>query len=485
VRSLTPRPGSAEPPRQSAPAAAPEAARPQAAPPWRLPPGAELWRPSGPAMRSPALRSDEAPAPVWRSSRPLRRRQGAGLAPAPEAPAPGAASSPEAAAPHGLEAAVPPGPQRRVGAGQPRADRSAEWGGLRAPGEAELATGLRAPARPAAPLAAPLAERVPGAPAEAEAEAPMVVAEPPAPGLRLRLRRLRRAPSRPRDPAPSRMAYRLHRLWLTPLVRGVVRVGGPVALVVLAVAGLLSDADRRAALAGVWTELRSGIEERPEFQVSGVDILGASAPVRAALAALAPQEFPVSSFRLDLDGLRAEVEALDAVARAELRVRADAVLELRIEERVPVAIWRTDDGLKLIDAEGRRVARLLAREARADLPLLAGLGADAEVAEARALAAAAAPLGDEVVGFVRMGERRWDVVLSGDRRILLPGQGALSALERVLALDQAQDLLARDVAVVDMRLPGRPTVRLSGAAVEELRRVRATAPAGRSGGPTR
>ena len=44
-----------------------------------------------------------------------------------------------------------------------------------------------------------------------------------------------------------------------------------------------------------------------------------------------------------------------------------------------------------------------------------------------------------------MGERRWDVVLDRDQRILLPETGPVPALERVIALDKAEHLLDRDI----------------------------------------
>jgi cell division protein FtsQ len=79
------------------------------------------------------------------------------------------------------------------------------------------------------------------------------------------------------------------------------------------------------------------------------------------------------------------------------------------------------------------------------------------VAEALALFAAAGPLGDRVRGLVRVGERRWDVVLDRDQRILLPETGAVQALEQVLALDAARTCSTATSCVVDMRLPaGRP-----------------------------
>jgi cell division protein FtsQ len=66
------------------------------------------------------------------------------------------------------------------------------------------------------------------------------------------------------------------------------------------------------------------------------------------------------------------------------------------------------------------------------------------------------------------------VVLDRDQRILLPAQGAVAAFERALALDSAQDLLSRDIAVVDLRNPHRTTLRLTPDAAAELARIRQT-----------
>ena len=283
----------------------------------------------------------------------------------------------------------------------------------------------------------------------------------------------RRRGRQPRDPAPSRLAYRLHRLWLTPLFRAVFTVGVPAYAVVLGAGLFLADEDRRAGLASGLAELRTTIEDRPEFMVTDIRIEGASAAVRAGLAAVGPEAFPISSFRPDLEAMRARMEAFDAVERADLRIAAGGVLDVRVVERVPAIVWRSPAGLELLDAQGHRVAMLARRQARPDLGIIAGEGGDRAVPEALALLAAAAPLGDRLRGLERIGERRWDVVLDRDQRILLPETGAVAALERVLALDRAQDLLERDVALVDMRNARRPTLRVTPGAIDELRRIRA------------
>lgn len=88
-----------------------------------------------------------------------------------------------------------------------------------------------------------------------------------------------------------------------------------------------------------------------------------------------------------------------------------------------------------------------------------------------AILQAAAPLSSRLRGLVRMGERRWDVVLDRGQRILLPETDPVRALERVIVLAEVQDMLERDLAAVDMRLASRPTIRMNENAVSEWWRV--------------
>ena len=135
-------------------------------------------------------------------------------------------------------------------------------------------------------------------------------------------------------------------------------------------------------------------------------------------------------------------------------------------------IWRSREGLALLDENGIHVAELGRRSLHPDLPLIAGDGAEKAAAESLRLFAAARPLGSRLRGLVRVGERRWDVVLDRKQRIMLPAENPVPALERVLAVSEVQDLLERDVAAVDMRLAGRPTVRMTENAVEKWSRIR-------------
>ncbi|MFZ5710642.1 MAG: cell division protein FtsQ/DivIB [Pseudomonadota bacterium] len=276
----------------------------------------------------------------------------------------------------------------------------------------------------------------------------------------------------PRDPAPSRFAYRLDRLWLTPLFRALVRIGLPALAAILVLGIYFGDATRREALLARLGEVRRSIEDRPEFMVRLMAIDGASPAVADGVRKMLPVTLPESSFRIDLEAMRASIAQIDAVAGVDIRIRPGGVLQVDIRERVPVILWRNGPRIEMLDASGNRVATLVNRTARPDLPLIAGDGADRRVDEALAIFGAASPILPRVRGLARIGDRRWDVVLDRSQRIMLPETGAAAAMERVIALDQAEDLLARDVLVVDMRSEDRPTVRLAQAAADELRRKR-------------
>jgi len=281
-----------------------------------------------------------------------------------------------------------------------------------------------------------------------------------------------------RDPAPSRLGYRYQRLMLTPGFRRMMRIGVPLALIVVISTTWFSNPLNRDMLQTGIADLRASIEQRPEFMVAAMSIEGDGQEIGADLMddirAVLPIDFPASSFDLDLETMRASVEAIPAVAKATLRIRAGGILDVRVTPRVAAAVWRQNEALLLVDSVGKVMGAIVSRGEHPELPLIAGDGAKDVIGEALALFATAGPLGPRIRGLVRMGERRWDVVLDREQRLLLPAKNPISALERIVAMSQAQDLLERDVVVVDMRNQDRPTIRLGENAVAQMRRINAS-----------
>ncbi len=278
--------------------------------------------------------------------------------------------------------------------------------------------------------------------------------------------------TRASDPAPSRWAWRMQRLMLTPGFLLLLRAGVPMVLTFGLGSWWLSDEANQRLIADTVAEARASFETRPEFMVRLMAIDGAGDALAEDIREVVPLNFPLSSFDLNLEQIRETVTALDPVKSAAVRIRPGGVLQIEVEPRTPVVIWRTAEGLALFDRTGAFVERIANRMNRADLPLIAGEGAPEHVNEALRLYRAAGPLGDRLRGLVRMGERRWDVVLDRQQRILLPEEAPVQALERVIALDSAEDILSRDIRRVDLRLGARPTVQMTQKATETWWNIR-------------
>lgn len=274
------------------------------------------------------------------------------------------------------------------------------------------------------------------------------------------------------DPAPSRLSYRMQRWLLTPGFRLFLRAGIPFALIFGGITGYMSDQERRDAFNLALVDMRNAIEQRPEFMVNLMAVDGAGSSVASDIREIIPIDFPVSSFDLNLEDIRQTIVGLDPVKEASVRIRPGGILQIDVIERVPALVWRTRDAIELLDETGAHVGFINARADFPDLPLIAGEGADQHVEEAAQIYAAGRPLGPRMRGLVRVGERRWDVVLDRDQRILLPVKDPVQALERVIELSEVDDMLERDVTVIDMRLAQRPTLRMSPDAIQDWWSIR-------------
>ncbi len=262
------------------------------------------------------------------------------------------------------------------------------------------------------------------------------------------------------DPTPSRLRYRLHRLWLSPAFRRLACI-----VLVSAVAGLFAanyarNSGSTGPVAGAVSAVLESIVHVSAVRVVEMRVTGVDPEVAARVEEVVPFRLPASSSELDLGALRMRIEALDSVSSASLFLRANGILDVLVVGRVPVAVWRNEFGLNLIDEDGVRAGVISSRNERRDLPLLIGEGVPAAVSEARQLGWHTRRIADRILGFRRVGERRWDIFLDGGQTIMLPESNAADALKRIMELHETDQLLDRKLLFVDFRIPERPVLRL-------------------------
>ena len=271
------------------------------------------------------------------------------------------------------------------------------------------------------------------------------------------------------DPAPSRIAYRIMRLMLIPRLRLIFTIGFPSLLIFCATLGLFININVWENISAIKKDLKLAFVERPEFMIKVASIDGSSDELANEIREILPLDFPVSYFDLDIKYLHKVVNEIPAVASAAIKISAGGVMQINVAEKSPAFIWRKDNVMSVIDETGSFIRIANSRVDYPKLPLVVGEAADLAVSEISSLMQANEYFKDHVRAFIRVGERRWDLILENNVRIMLPQREFLAAFDRLMLMNEASSLLSGRLSNIDMRLVVRPTVRVDTVSVDPLK----------------
>lgn len=195
------------------------------------------------------------------------------------------------------------------------------------------------------------------------------------------------------------------------------------------------------------------------FRVEQVEIKGrANTPEPLLRAALGVHRGdPILGF--SLEAARERVEKLSWVDHATIERRLPGTIVVQLQERRPFAIWQDRGKFVLIDRAGQMVTNSNVADFH-DLPLVVGTGAPEAAAPLIDALTDRPALASRVTAAVRVGQRRWNLILKSGMTIMLPEGHEVAALDRLTALDQRHKLLERPLQFVDLRLPDRLVVRV-------------------------
>ncbi|MGH3623067.1 MAG: cell division protein FtsQ/DivIB [Sciscionella sp.] len=206
-----------------------------------------------------------------------------------------------------------------------------------------------------------------------------------------------------------------------------------------------------ALLAGAYAVLFTSL-----FGVRTVEVTGLRRLTVEQVRAVANVEPGSAMLRLDTDAIAANVEQLPVVASVDVERSFPSTLTIHVHERVPVAVFYSDDGLRLVDATGTPL-RVVAKEPNG-LPRLNLPEVSANDARTRAalnvLTALPSSLARHVtaVGARSPGDVR--LVLASGRIVKWGDASDSDRKAKVLAV-----LLTRKGTVFDVASPGAPAVR--------------------------
>lgn len=254
------------------------------------------------------------------------------------------------------------------------------------------------------------------------------------------------------------------RRWLGPIREwGLPRGSGVVATAALVFASIAFGTVRGGHLPALIDELcdlRDSVANAVGFRITSIAMAGQRQLSREDILTTAGITGRTSLLFLDASEARAKLKANPWIAEATVLKLYPGRLHVAVTERQAFALWQKDGEVTVISADGAMVEPHVSKPF-AKLPLLVGVGAETRGKEFLELIDKYPLVRGQLRAAVLVAERRWNVVLNNGIDVRLPETDVEQALETLVQLDREKRLLTRDIAVVDLRLPDRVTVRLS------------------------
>ena len=204
--------------------------------------------------------------------------------------------------------------------------------------------------------------------------------------------------------------------------------------------------------------LAQGEFARAGFGIDKINISGQSLTSESTILTALGLQAMTNTVSFDADAALARIEAIPSVKSAAIRKKYPGELIVTIEEKVPMARWRFGDATYLVDEFGNAVAP--DDGTFRELPLVVGEGAaDDAIVMVRTLERYP-QITRDLAALSRIGDRRWDLIFYSGLRVQLPENGVAQALQQLDMYQTSDQLLDRDVSVIDMRVPGMVSLKL-------------------------
>ena len=257
------------------------------------------------------------------------------------------------------------------------------------------------------------------------------------------------------------------RLYLNRTVRRIA-YGITVLVAVATVAVLVLAYDSRQGKISNW--FRGGINwvnSHPQLAVTNVKIEGASPDTSRKVAEIIKNQYGLAAGFGKLHDLRQAMLELPAIRDVTISLESTGRLVIVTEEITPVVLLERDGQFLSLDIGAAVLSASDRRSKQGNLPLIAGAGAEDYIEEALGIFGVSPKLSSMTRGLVRIGQRRWDMVLDHGRVAKLPEENPALAVGKLMALDRSDNILSLDIEVIDLRNPNRITIRPA-ADIEEV-----------------
>lgn len=169
-----------------------------------------------------------------------------------------------------------------------------------------------------------------------------------------------------------------------------------------------------------------------------------------------------SLFSFSVETARQRIDMLPFIEHSTVERHLPDTINITVEEKNPIAIWQMDGHFVLINQKGDTVSRqeLTAHNSSVfrKLPLVVGMGANVEADTIISLLNQFPDINSHTLALIRIGQRRWNILMQNGTTLMLPEGAEAAALARLHTYQTDYQLLDRPLKTIDMRLSDRMVI---------------------------
>jgi len=209
------------------------------------------------------------------------------------------------------------------------------------------------------------------------------------------------------------------------------------------------------------------------FEIADAEVRGHNRLRREQILEAAGITPRTSLVLLNADVARDKLKTNPWIADAVVRKFYPNRIEIEVTERDAFALWQRNGKLAIVARDGTVLEEVTERPEK--LPLVVGNGAAKAAHDFLSVLDRFPAIKAEVYGAVYVAERRWNLRMTNGMDVRLPETNLIVAFEALTKLSRDQRIFARDIEVIDLRIPGQVIVRMTDAAAAAYDAQRAPA----------
>ncbi len=261
------------------------------------------------------------------------------------------------------------------------------------------------------------------------------------------------------DPAPSRLYYKINRLYYRLWFRLALMIVFLVVSIFLSKNFLYKDIDLNAEIRFLSEESSAIYKGLTELSITRILVKGAQESLKKEIIALVESSATEGFSALKAQALRAKIEDIKKVKKASVKFSTDGLVIVNVIERKEAVVFFNNDLYEVLDGNGVILSIKQNYEGLSSFPLLVGKDASKNINALLALVKEIGSYQSEVLYYEWVGERRWDIHMKSELVFKLPEDNLNKGLKVMRIFLGKTNKLSKTVVTVDLRNIDKPIIR--------------------------